>query len=83
MTDVLISGGIPRADAGHLARLLASFGISTEVYLGALARMKSRDVWLLEMRGQNELSEIQMRIMRDILNDLAGTQKHPVVDLHM
>ena len=63
--------------------MLASFGISTEVYLGALARSKSRDVWLLEMRGQNKLSEIQMRIMRDILNDLAGTQKHPAANLHM
>ncbi|TFK85505.1 hypothetical protein K466DRAFT_601118 [Polyporus arcularius HHB13444] len=70
--DMLVSGGIPRMDAQHLTRLLASFGIATSEYLRALARMHSRDVWLLELLGQKKVSEIQMRILRDILDGLAG-----------
>ncbi len=70
--DMLVSGGIPRKDAPHLTRLLASFGIASSEYLGALARMHSRDVWLLELLGQKKVSEIQMRILRDILDGLAA-----------
>ncbi|RDX50930.1 hypothetical protein OH76DRAFT_1481978 [Lentinus brumalis] len=70
--DTLVSGGIPRKDAPHLTRLLASFGIASSEYLGALARMHSRDVWLLELLGQKKVSEIQMRILRDILEGLAA-----------
>ncbi|RPD64074.1 hypothetical protein L226DRAFT_611689 [Lentinus tigrinus ALCF2SS1-7] len=70
--DMLVSGGIPRADAERIAQLLASLGIATGEYLGVMARMKSRDVWLLELRGQNKISEIQMRILRNILDDLVG-----------
>ncbi|KAI0718002.1 hypothetical protein C8T65DRAFT_99570 [Cerioporus squamosus] len=72
--DMLISGGIPHTDAQHLARLLASMGVVTREYLGTLARMKSRDVWLLELCGQQRISEIQMRILRDILEELVAEQ---------
>ncbi|KAI0718038.1 hypothetical protein C8T65DRAFT_737559 [Cerioporus squamosus] len=73
--DMLVSGGIPSADAHILARLLASFRIATGEYLRALAQMQSHDVWLLELRAQKKVSEIQMRILHDILNGLAASEE--------
>ena len=40
-------------------------------YLRAFARMESRDAWLREMRDNDELTEIHVRILRDMLERVA------------
>ena len=67
----IVSFDIPPADAQRITELFASLGIGNMAYLWAFARMESRDAWLGEMRENGELSEIQMRILRDMLGHVA------------
>ena len=61
---------IPRADAERLAGILASAGIADVSYLRVLACMRGRDDWLREMRDKEQISEIQMRVLQEILRSL-------------
>ncbi|KAI1796799.1 hypothetical protein LXA43DRAFT_1153842 [Ganoderma leucocontextum] len=67
----IVSFDIPPADALRITELFASLGISDMVYLRVFARMESRNEWLREMRENGQLSEIQMRILRDMLERIA------------
>ncbi|RDX50849.1 hypothetical protein OH76DRAFT_367927 [Lentinus brumalis] len=58
---------LPQADADRLVKLLASMGVTDPLYLRVFSKMHGRDDWLREMRDKGELTEIQMRIMREIL----------------
>ncbi|TFK92626.1 hypothetical protein K466DRAFT_212227 [Polyporus arcularius HHB13444] len=58
---------LPDADAKRVAQLLASVGVVDAAYLHVLARMHGRDGWLCEMRDKGEMTEIQMRVLREIL----------------
>ena len=40
-------------------------------YLRVFARMSSRDAWLSELCQKGELSEIQMRVVRELLERVA------------
>lgn len=64
---------LPRGDAERLAALFASFGITNTAYLRVMARMDSRDAWLGEMREEGVLSEIQMRVLREMLECVADS----------
>ncbi len=67
MLSYLQSYHLPQADADRLVKLLASVGVTDPAYLRVLAKMHGRDDWLREMRDKGELTEIQMRIVREIL----------------
>ena len=55
-------------DAHRIAKLFATFGIDNMAYLRAFSRLSSRDEWLREMRNSGQLSEIQMRILSEMLS---------------
>ncbi|RPD64050.1 hypothetical protein L226DRAFT_371242 [Lentinus tigrinus ALCF2SS1-7] len=63
----LLSYRLPQADAERLAKLLASVGVAEASYLRVLAHMRGRDDWLREMRDNDQMTEIQMRVLREIL----------------
>lgn len=67
----IVSFDIPPADAQRITKLFASQGINDMAYLRAFARMESRDAWLREMRDNDELTEIHVRILRDMLERVA------------
>ncbi|TFK92624.1 hypothetical protein K466DRAFT_212288 [Polyporus arcularius HHB13444] len=69
--ELLVGASIPHADAQRLVRLFASFGIKDIVYLRVFARMDSRDSWLDEMQQKGEVSEIQMRVIQELLDKVA------------
>lgn len=54
-----------------MVQLFASFGISDLAYLKIFARMHSRDGWLSELRQKGDISEIQMRVLRELLDQVA------------
>ncbi|TFK92625.1 hypothetical protein K466DRAFT_212281 [Polyporus arcularius HHB13444] len=58
---------LPQADADHLVELLASMGVTDPSYLRVFSKMHGRDDWLREMRDKGEMTEIQMRILQEIL----------------
>ena len=64
---------LPAVDATRLTHLLASFGVTDLTYLHVLARMITRDQWLDELREQGQLTEIQMRVLREVLDTLVKT----------
>ncbi|RPD76261.1 hypothetical protein L226DRAFT_611677 [Lentinus tigrinus ALCF2SS1-7] len=64
---LLVSARFPRPDAQHLAKLLASKGIKDLSYLKVFARMSTRDGWLAELVREGAITEIQMRVLREIL----------------
>lgn len=63
----IVAFDIPPADAQRITEFFLSLGINSMAYLRAFARMESRDTWLREMQENGDLSEIQMRILRDML----------------
>ena len=71
LTDLLRSYGLPSQDAERLVDLLASFGVSDTDYLRVLSRMATTDNWLRELREAGQLSEVQMRLLREILQRAA------------
>ena len=71
MLGWIVSFDIPPADAQRITKLFASQGINDMAYLRAFARMESRDAWLREMRDNGELTEIHVRILRDMLERVA------------
>ncbi|KAI0640767.1 hypothetical protein C8Q79DRAFT_994760 [Trametes meyenii] len=60
----------PAGDVERLVRLFRDIGIETQEYLEMLAGMGERDAWLQELREGGALSEIQMRVLRQGLNQL-------------
>ncbi|KAI0358158.1 hypothetical protein OH77DRAFT_1435346 [Trametes cingulata] len=58
---------LPESDATRIADLFASFGVSDGAYMRVFARMASRDAWLRELSQRGQLSEIQMFVVRDVL----------------
>ena len=68
---MLLSFGLPVPDVERIHALLHAQGVSDIAYLRVLARMHSRDGWLHEMREKGEVSEIQMRVLREMLQQLA------------
>ncbi|KAH9893138.1 hypothetical protein C8Q73DRAFT_519336 [Cubamyces lactineus] len=69
--DMLLEYELPYADAERLVELLGSLGIGDTQYLRVLGNMVSCDAWLSELRVEGKLSEIQLRILREILDQLA------------
>ncbi|KAL7280671.1 hypothetical protein ACG7TL_005610 [Trametes sanguinea] len=68
--DTLLAYALPPTDATRIARVLASLGIRDVGYLRVLAGMRSRDVWLQELRAKGQLSEIELRVLQEILGGL-------------
>ena len=62
-----MSALVPSADAQQLTILLASKGIKDLAYLRVFARMSTRDDWLRDLVRERKISEIQMRVLREIL----------------
>ncbi len=67
---LLSTFGLPAQDVERLALLFASMGIADLVYLRVLARMHSRDGWLRELREKGAVTEIQMRVLREMLESI-------------
>ena len=65
---LLLSFRLPQDDAERIARVFASYGIVDVAYLRVLAGLPSREHWLAELRAKGDLSEIQMLVVRDMLN---------------
>ncbi|KAI0741317.1 hypothetical protein C8Q80DRAFT_1273781 [Daedaleopsis nitida] len=72
--DHLLSFSLPLADAERITALFDSLGIKDVQYLRVLAQMRSRDTWLDELRVNSKLSEIQVRVIREML-ERVGTQE--------
>ncbi|KAI0363118.1 hypothetical protein BV20DRAFT_1069650 [Pilatotrama ljubarskyi] len=64
---LLQSYSLPIPDAVHITGVLASLGISDTAHLLVLARMASRDAWLAELREKGRLTEIQVRVVHEML----------------
>ncbi len=73
IVDLLRSYALPLDDAEHIVDLLEDRGVSNMAYMRVLARMSSTRGWLREQRDKGELTEVQMRLLREILGDLATT----------
>ncbi|KAI0718055.1 hypothetical protein C8T65DRAFT_100532 [Cerioporus squamosus] len=65
--NILLSALVPPADGQRLAELLASKGIKDLAYMRVLARMSTRDSWLEELVREGKITEIQMRVLQEIL----------------
>ncbi|KAI9062788.1 hypothetical protein FKP32DRAFT_1593466 [Trametes sanguinea] len=68
--DTLLAYALPRDDAARIAQLLSSLGIGDIRYLRVLAGLRSRDAWLQELKVKGQLSEIELRVLQEILNGL-------------
>ncbi|KAI0820275.1 hypothetical protein BC628DRAFT_1341711 [Trametes gibbosa] len=69
--DMLLAHALPRADADRIALLLAGKGIASVAYLRVFAVLKSREAWLLDMCGAGLLSEVQARVVSEMLDTIA------------
>lgn len=69
--DMLLAYALPRADADRIALLLAGKGIASVAYLRVFAGLGSREAWLLEMCEAGLLSEVQARVVCDILDAIS------------
>ncbi|KAI0730870.1 hypothetical protein C8Q76DRAFT_716489 [Earliella scabrosa] len=67
----LLSLPLPRPDAERIAALFTTLGIKDMSYLRMFARMYARDGWLRELRQVGQLSEIEMRLLREMLDHVA------------
>ncbi len=65
--DTLVAALVPPTDAQRLTELLASKGITNLAYMRVLARMSTRDSWLEELVLEEKITEIQMRVLQEIL----------------
>ncbi|EJF64363.1 hypothetical protein DICSQDRAFT_125344 [Dichomitus squalens LYAD-421 SS1] len=74
LVGLLRAYALPPQDVEHLVGLLASLSVSDMDYLRLLSRMASTDSWLREMREQGQLSEIQLRLLREILERVADSE---------
>lgn len=67
--DMLLSRGLPLADAQRIALLFSSLGVIDKTYLRVFACLTTaREAWLSEMRQNGQLSEIQAWVVIDILD---------------
>ncbi|KAH9851948.1 hypothetical protein C2E23DRAFT_215198 [Lenzites betulinus] len=69
--DMLLAYALPRADADRIALLLAGKGIASVAYLRVFAGLGSREAWLLEMCEAGLLSEVQSRVVCDMLDAIS------------
>lgn len=67
----LTASALPRADAEHLAGVLASLGVTNAAYLRVFGKMRTRDAWLEELRVVGRLTEIQARVVRELVERAA------------
>lgn len=67
----LVASALPRADAEHLAGVLASLGVTNAAYLRVFGKMRTRDAWLEELRVVGRLTEIQARVVRELVERAA------------
>ncbi|KAI0642073.1 hypothetical protein C8Q79DRAFT_1121993 [Trametes meyenii] len=74
IVNLLLDNAIPRAAAERVARLLASQGIEGRAWLRVFARMGTRDAWLREMRDGGHMTEIEVRVLREVLVRLADEE---------
>ncbi|TFK86505.1 hypothetical protein K466DRAFT_149110 [Polyporus arcularius HHB13444] len=65
--DTLVAALVPPTDGQRLTELLASKGITNLAYMRVLARMSTRDSWLEELVLEEKITEIQMRVLQEIL----------------
>ena len=72
MLKTLLTVGLPRDDAHRLAKLFRQSGIRDEAYLRVFARMSTRDGWLIELCAKGVLTEIQMRVVKEALDQVAS-----------
>lgn len=71
IVDLLRSYALPLEDTEHITDLLAALGVSNMDYMRVLARMSSTRDWLHEQRDEGKLTEVQMRLLCEILARLA------------
>ncbi len=67
----LVASALPRADAERLAGVLASLGVTDASYLRVFGKMRTRDAWLEELRAVGRLTEIQIRVVRELVESAA------------
>ncbi|KAI8996453.1 hypothetical protein BD414DRAFT_478017 [Trametes punicea] len=66
----LLGYGLPYADAERIVRLLASLGIKNLQFLRVLSNMISCNDWLQELKTAGQLNELELRLIREILDGL-------------
>ncbi|KAL7280670.1 hypothetical protein ACG7TL_005609 [Trametes sanguinea] len=69
---LLLQFAIPLSDAEHIAGVLASLGIRDKAYLRVLSRLSSRDQWLVKLQETGKLTEIQVRVVREIIENIVA-----------
>ncbi|OSD05416.1 hypothetical protein PYCCODRAFT_1475455 [Trametes coccinea BRFM310] len=69
---LLLQFALPLSDAEHIAGVLASLGIRDKAYLRVLSRLSSRDQWLVELQETGKLTEIQVRVVREIIENIVA-----------
>ena len=67
---MILSHGLPRAEALRIMGLFTSLGMPDIEHLRALARMRSRDAWLHELCEAGDLTQFQMRVVKEFLEDI-------------
>lgn len=67
----LIASALPRADAEHLVGVLASLGVTNAAYLRVFGKMCTQDAWLEELRVVGHLTEIQARVVHELVKRAA------------
>ncbi|KAI0664546.1 hypothetical protein C8Q70DRAFT_1050007 [Cubamyces menziesii] len=67
---MLLEYELPHTDAERIVELLGTLGIGDIQYLRVLGNMASCDVWLQELKAEGKLSEIELRVLREILDQL-------------
>lgn len=61
---------IPALDANHIEMLFNKMGIQNRNYLEIFATMDMGDLWLRELQKGEEVTEIQMRLLQEGLDQL-------------
>lgn len=58
-----------------IRRVLGSLGVHNVRYLRVLGRMKTRNTWLKELRAEGRLTEIQVRVVRELVESVAAEKR--------
>ncbi|KAI9062787.1 hypothetical protein FKP32DRAFT_1593465 [Trametes sanguinea] len=67
---LLMEFAIPQSDAEHIAGVLASLGIRDKNYLRVLSKLSSWGRWLAELQETGKLTEIQVRVVSEIVENI-------------
>ncbi|TBU34023.1 hypothetical protein BD311DRAFT_802436 [Dichomitus squalens] len=69
--DQLLSSNLPVMNTQRMAKLFATFGVKDMLYSRVLSRMSSGNEWLHELRNKGDSSESNMRVIVEMLHDVA------------